>query len=347
MQIFCVGGTFDEAGGRPSGYFAKLASALCAASPRSAVYVLNGGHYAALQTALDAREGVPHLLWFADVPNTLPKLLPSLKARHPGLVLVASKNNRRELYTREALFERMRNSRSELLVEFGEGPNGLLVASVLAVHGEVLLESSANIREVAECLTNQFARLQQLQFPLKKQASRTQDATSYQHVNLELATEIPLAGHPGAFGTVRSKHIHEGVDLYGESQEPVYALEAGVVVGRLPFTGPAAGSPWWAETECLLVEGASGVLNYGEILSLVDLGVGDVVQAGQQIGELATVLLEDKGRPRTMLHLERYMHGTREPLKEWALGTAQPPGLCDPSVLLLQAAQVSPSKDPQ
>lgn len=337
MKILLVGGTFNLEGGRPSGYFGKLAQALVARIPYVDHQLLNGGHFEQLQAALAAAAGVTHLLWFSDVPNELPKLLPVLTERYPGLVLVSSKNNRKNLYGRDALYERMRRSRSELLVEFGEGA-GALVASVLAVHGEVLLETSADINEVAECLAQQFVRLSALVFPLAKAPFPTVDSESFKIRSFNEETEIPLRAHVGAFGVSRRNHVHEGVDLYGVVGDSVLAMEPGVVIATLPFTGVLAGSMWWDETSCILVRGASGCLNYGELTVAAGLTEGSVVAAGQVLGHLAQVLLEDKGRPMTMLHLERYCMSASAPVKEWPLEAPQPPTLCDPTTLLLQAA---------
>ena len=338
LRLLLVGGTFNHEGGRSSGYVAKLGDALALQLPSAQVSVINGGLYADLAAHLDKVQGVTHLAWFADVPNELPKLLPALKRRYPALVLIASKNNRKGLYDRAALYGRMQAARSELLVEFANGVDGKLVASVLTAQATVALESSSDIEQVAQCLAEQFHRLGALVLPLAKTAFPTRDADSFKERDFSRDTEIPLAEHPGAFGVVRKNHIHEGVDLYGQPGDVVLAMEGGVVVARQPFTGIAADSPWWGDTECILVEGASGVLNYGELTARADLSVGSVVCAGELLGHLATVLLKDKGRPQTMLHLERYVTGTRQPLKEWSLGQDQPVGLRDPSALILQAA---------
>jgi len=338
--MLLVGGTFDTNGGRPSGYFGKLAHSLQAAVPEATTSILNGGSFAALEFAIDRVVGVTHLLWFADVPNDLPKLLPILKSKYPGLVLVSSKNNRKGLYTREALQERMRRSRSEFLVEFTNGEEGKLVGSVLGVAGQVYLESSPDIDVVAGCLAEQFGRLARLVFPLHKTPVLTFDSGSHVHRDFKFETEVPLDYHVGAFGVERRHHVHEGVDLYGKVGDEVCAMEAGTIVGVYPFTGVEADSPWWADTQCVLVRGASGVLNYGEVSVEPSLKEGSHVQAGERLGQLVTVLRTDKGRPMTMLHIERYTLDTTEPLKMWEKGAEQPVNLCDPTTLLLKA-QVS------
>lgn len=177
-----------------------------------------------------------------------------------------------------------------------------------------------------------------LAFPLAKSVFVTTDSFSFRVRDLRTETELPLASHPGAFGVVRKNHVHEGVDLYGLPGDEVIAMEAGVVVGIGPFTGKAAGSPWWGETQYLLVEGNSGVFNYGEIVARDGLEVGQLVQQGEVLGHLERVLLNDKGRPTTMLHVELYAPKTKAPVTSWALDAPKPQELLNPTELLIHAA---------
>ena len=149
-----------------------------------------------------------------------------------------------------------------------------------------------------------------------------------------LSGDRPLilpAGHPGSFGFRRRFDVHTGIDLYCEDASLFRAIEAGTIVAVIPFTGPTAGSPWWNDTDAVLIEGESGVILYGEVEPIVE--VGEVIEPGEVLGTVKTVLLKDKGRPMTMLHLELYVHGTREPIW-WPLDVPQPEGLLDPIVLL-------------
>lgn len=150
--------------------------------------------------------------------------------------------------------------------------------------------------------------------------------------------DIPRGGHPGAFGTQRKHHHHEGIDLYTAEGTEVLAVEPGLVVAVLPFTGPWAGSPWWRETSCVMVEGPSGVVNYGEIAPAV--ASGSLVEQGSVVGTVRRVLREDKGKPLAMLHLELYRPGTREPV-EWPVDQTCPPELWDPDPYL-RASRTSP-----
>jgi murein DD-endopeptidase MepM/ murein hydrolase activator NlpD len=144
---------------------------------------------------------------------------------------------------------------------------------------------------------------------------------------------VPKPGEPGAFGTRRKHDTHTGVDLYCEEGSPVFAVEPGRVVRIEQFTGDTAGSPWWRRTWAVLVEGASGVVVYGElhdptILTREDLREGDAV------GRVTRVLVNAKGRPPTMLHLELYAAGTRE--TTWWRDD-RPSHLLDPTPFLLEA----------
>lgn len=145
-------------------------------------------------------------------------------------------------------------------------------------------------------------------------------------------TGLPLPPHPGAFGVQRKHHVHEGVDLYCEPGTAVLAVEAGTVVSVLAFTGPSAGLPWWLDTEAVMVEGASGVVLYGELEA--EVRVGDRVARGQRLGRVTRVLRNDKGRPTSMLHLELHDAGTRA-APEWRHANEPPSTLRDPTQHLL------------
>lgn len=149
--------------------------------------------------------------------------------------------------------------------------------------------------------------------------------------------EIPLSRIPdhfalGGFGVNRKHDIHTGVDLYAPEGSRVVAVEGGTVVAVEEFTGFAE-SPWWNDTWAVLVEGASGVLCYGEIET--NLSEGDELQPGQLIGHILTVLKKNKRMPRSMLHFEQYAPGTTETVW-WKLGEMKPENLKDPSELLFR-----------
>jgi hypothetical protein len=147
---------------------------------------------------------------------------------------------------------------------------------------------------------------------------------------------MPAPGSPGAFGVQRKHHIHEGVDLHCDEHERVYTVEAGIVVGIVNFTGPKAGSPWWLDTKAVMVEGASGVVLYGEIDPVFGLMLGERMKAGESIGHVKRVLRHDKGAPTSMLHLELRAPGYTE-LFDWPLNQPKPDWLLDPTQHLKDA----------
>ena len=177
---------------------------------------------------------------------------------------------------------------------------------------------------------------------------------------LHWASGIPINHHPGAFGFHRRRNHHTGIDLYCRDGAVVRAAEDGTVVKIDVFTGPKAGHDWWEETWAVMVEGASGVINYGELkeepeqayqddhprdggIKVRKLRVGQVVKRGDQIGNVKRVLFEDKFRPdipghsTSMLHLELYKHGTRE-FADWHDVTKNP-NLMDPTPYLMKAQE--------
>lgn len=169
--------------------------------------------------------------------------------------------------------------------------------------------------------------------PLKLRA--TDDTLSFKDMP-DGATGLPLSPHPGGFGVQRQHHRHEGVDFYCPAGTPVHAVENGIVVRVMGFTGPKADSPWWHDTDAVLIEGASGAVLYGEIAPAVTEGAR--VAAGQLVGHIVQVLREDKGRPMSMLHLELHSAGTRD-CYEWSDASGQPPSLQDPTPYLLPLAE--------
>lgn len=111
------------------------------------------------------------------------------------------------------------------------------------------------------------------------------------------------------------------------------------------FTGPKVGHEWWEETWGVMVEGASGVVNYGELSNPADnyneITVGATVKRGDCIGSVKRVLFPDKfrsdipGHSTSMLHFELYKHGTRD-FADWH-DPEKNPNLLDPTPYLMAA----------
>lgn len=154
---------------------------------------------------------------------------------------------------------------------------------------------------------------------------------------------IPLIGHPGAFLTKRKHHTHTGVDLYCEDGQTVIAVEAGTIVGIEQFTGEQQKTPWWNNTDCVLIEGASGVVCYGEIDVSMGRNVGRRIERGEMIGGVKRVLKEGKERPdieghsTSMLHMEIYKHGIYRAFEEVGDNKSDWNDLIDPTPFLINA----------
>jgi phosphopantothenoylcysteine decarboxylase len=151
---------------------------------------------------------------------------------------------------------------------------------------------------------------------------------------------IPVDGHPGSFEAKRKNSTHTGVDLYVDEGRIVFPVEDGTVVAVEPFTGPKDNSPWWLDTDCVLVEGATGVVCYGEVAPLVR--VGERVKKGMTgIGRVKRVIPPDRpqhpelpGWKPSMLHMELYPHGYYKPSDGYGKCFAW---LQDPTPFLLNA----------
>ncbi len=159
---------------------------------------------------------------------------------------------------------------------------------------------------------------------------------------LEVCSGIPANGHPGAFLNARKNYTHAGVDLYCKDGALVTAVEDGKIIGKEQFTGGTASS-WWEDTWCILVEGASGVICYGEINDYTGDIIGRNVKRGQVIGYVKRVLKEGKERPdiaghsTSMLHIEIHKHGIQRAFEEMGDHKIDWNDLIDPTYFLLNS----------
>ena len=159
-------------------------------------------------------------------------------------------------------------------------------------------------------------------------------------------SSVPVDDHPGSFGYRRRKSHHSGVDLYCKEGSFVYAMESGRVIGWEHFTGQQDGSPWWNDTDALLVEGPSGIVCYGEInINEALKNKNAVVSRGELIGTVVPVVKKGRERPdipghsRSMLHVELYERDKYEcsAAGSWPLDSKKPSYLCDPTARLAES----------
>jgi hypothetical protein len=146
---------------------------------------------------------------------------------------------------------------------------------------------------------------------------------------------IPSIGAPGDFGYKRSFYYHPGIDLYCDFGQEVQAIESGTIVNMENFTGANANppSPWWNETQSILIEGQSGVIGYCELKPTSNLKIGNLVNIGDLLGTIIPVLKRDKKFGTTMLHIELYKANTTNHVT-WLIDNDKPENLLNPRQLL-------------
>lgn len=151
-KILLVGGTFDDHGGKSSGYFDKLAVAVSYyTNPTCPPYVFNGGYYSVLELLLRIpNSDFKYIFWFADVPNDKPKLLSQVKEKWPKALLVISKRNDDDKYTLFDLVFRALNVKANLMVEFKK--NTKITTSVYDPLGNIFCKEESEIPALANVL---------------------------------------------------------------------------------------------------------------------------------------------------------------------------------------------------
>lgn len=133
----------------------------------------------------------------------------------------------------------------------------------------------------------------------------------------------------GLFGVSRKYDTHTGLDLYCNPQTLVKCVSEGVVKEVIDFTGEKVGSPWWHDTQAVVIEIPNGTtMVYGELLPAVE--PQQKVTVGQTLGWVKQVLMRDKGvNPPCMLHFELWESDYQSNYL-WLLNQPAPKGLINP-----------------
>ena len=165
MNILAVGGTFDEEDGKPSGYFGKLMLAVQAELQPHSYQFINGGNYSVLQRTIQLMNDAAGLviIWFADVPNHLPKLAGEIKKKAPRAILFTSKRNdcdddEQVKYTHVMLMARALQTKSNLLVEL-DASHRFIAAKIHDPLGNQYTTFDSSLSEVAEVLATRIKQL--------------------------------------------------------------------------------------------------------------------------------------------------------------------------------------------
>lgn len=152
MKIVLVAGSFDDAGGKQSGWARKLWQNLSVYKNRGVeIEYFNGGSWDDLQECYSHLPDTGAVIWLADVPNDKPKLVKNIKERHPKLLLITSKRNLDGAYSFQDLVSRALAIKANLSMEI-TGSRECIQTTILDPLGNVFLHKEANITTVAEVL---------------------------------------------------------------------------------------------------------------------------------------------------------------------------------------------------
>lgn len=167
IQPLIVGGTFDDQGGKPSGYVKRFCQALNAAFSTNVFTesaltsnVWNGGSFDLLELRMETIKNYNLIIWMADIPNDKPKLLTEVKKRNPKCLLVSSKSNfdREQIYEPIDLIGRALFSKSNLMIEFTK-VEGRFAGTVWDPLGNVYAYEELDIDKLALALAKRLKTL--------------------------------------------------------------------------------------------------------------------------------------------------------------------------------------------
>ena len=165
MKTLFVAGTFDDKGGKPSGYASKLYSSLEAGYPAKLYRTLekplniteyqNGGNFEVLQTIINRINTFDVVIWMIDVPNDKEKLVDLIKKMNPTTMLVTSKRNFDNQYNRLELLGRMLQVKTNLLIEFIK-KDDKFAATIIDPLANAYCYEETNIEVVAKKLSERL-----------------------------------------------------------------------------------------------------------------------------------------------------------------------------------------------
>lgn len=147
-KILFVGGSWDLNGGKKSKIVDEFAKHL----PNATVY--NGGDYNDLNKILESCTNYDTVIWWANVPNELPKIR-NVKDINYKAMLVSSKRNVDNKYSFQDLLQRSFALKSNLIVEFSKNDNKYNM-KLFDPLGNVWYEGTA-IEECSKALLDRLA----------------------------------------------------------------------------------------------------------------------------------------------------------------------------------------------
>lgn len=172
-KFILVGGTFDNKGGKESGYIKKFEEEFRKIkSLRECFVCYNGGHIRTIKEIVNSFEILDFLndknilMWFPNIPNSEDKI--DIKSIYPKLFLVSSKRNNDE-YGIQELLQRALKSKSNLFLTFSKSDKNTVNARIYDPLGN-LYEESSNISQIVEKL---YSRINNITSYTRKSLSQS------------------------------------------------------------------------------------------------------------------------------------------------------------------------------
>lgn len=146
-KILFVGGNWDLFGGKES----KIVNEFAKYLPDTTVF--NGGNYNDLNTILESCIDYDVVIWWANVPNELPKIR-NVKDINYKTMLISSKRNVDNKYSFQDLLQKSLALKSNLTIEFSKN-NDLYSMKLFDPLGNIWYEGT-NIKECSEELIDRL-----------------------------------------------------------------------------------------------------------------------------------------------------------------------------------------------
>lgn len=144
---------------------------------------------------------------------------------------------------------------------------------------------------------------------------------------------LPLgSNHSCGFGSSRKGGHNTGIDLICDPHQEVVAVESGRILAVQNFSEKKP-EPWINMTRVILIEGASGVIAYGNVKEVPGLAEGEYIDAGELIGTVMPIYKSKKNKA-TKFKLEWYTKGTKR-RGSWLSCKPKPNNMLDPTPMLI------------
>lgn len=154
---------------------------------------------------------------------------------------------------------------------------------------------------------------------------------------------MPQYNETGSFGAIRDDKIHTGVDLYCSDSSCVHPVEPGEIVDIGMFTNDSVATPWFNNTQYVMIKGNSGYVLYGGIEVDSDLEIGDYIDgdgcrclSDMCFGTVKSIFKDKNQQTKirnyssSRLHIELYKKQPKNPIT-WLLNTPRDNNLLDPT----------------